>query len=1113
MHSYRKTHRSLSLILIFFTIMASSAAALAQGSSARFTARALNPARATDLKTIKEDVRPNTAAIGKNNLVSVIVKLDVAPLATYTGNVAGLRATSPQVTGARHLDVRSTDSQRYLAYLNQRESAFEKAAFASIPQARITGRYHNVFGGVAMVLPENQVSQVARLPGVVSVQRGHLYQPTTDNSPSFIGATAIWSALGGQESAGENIVVGVVDTGIWPEHPSFSDPDPSGKPYPAPIGWSGTCEAPHDASPAIVCNNKLIGAREHLDTYKALIGLVPGEYDSARDNEGHGTHTTSTAAGNANVTATIFGVNRGHISGIAPRAHVAAYKALGEQGGFDADLVEAIDQAVADGVNVINYSIGQAGGGTPPSDPTEQAFLDAYAAGVFVAASAGNSGPGPGTVDHIAGWITTVAASTQNRAFDSTLTLQASGGATLTLHGASITAGVSSFTPVVMPADTLCLSPFPAGSVTGKIVACQRGVNARVDKGFNVKQGGAVGMILYNAALADTETDNHWLPTVHLPDGTSFVAFMGSHTGVMAKFTQGMPTAAQGDVMAAFSSRGPSADGAFIKPDITAPGVQVLAGHTPTPIGITNGPAGELFQAIAGTSMSSPHIAGSGALLKALHPDWTPGQIKSALMTSAKTSVVKEDQTTPADAFDDGSGRVDLTKAGNPGLTFDVTAAQYAGQLASGSSAWDLNYPSIYVNPMPGRITLTRTAHSELNEKSKWTFKTKAPSGVTITVNPKELTMAAHGFGSFTVTIEAANVPDGTYFGSVELSYKKIKVNMPVAFERRQTGVTLAKTCAPATINRGEQSTCTIAADNTTDAPAVVSVKDVVPKGLDIVPGSVMGATQSGSTLTFNGTLPVPSGTVDVVADPGGSPAGYLPLAALGVPPLTGVCSDCDEASVSFDVDPFTYGGRTYSTVTMVTDGYLIAGDDTTVDFINQHLPDPNLPNNVIAPYWADLDLNGDLPSDGGNGTWSAALVTDGVNNFFVGEWTGAGEFGVSSAAHTFQVWIQLGTDNIWMTYGPTSATAPALTVGAENFNGMAGDNYYVDTTSTGINGTGTVPVPGDELKVNTTAIPATHTITFKVKGSKKGTFVNTAEMTSNRFAGTALSSATIKVK
>ncbi len=177
-------------------------------------------------------------------------------------------------------------------------------------------------------------------------------------------------------------------------------------------------------------------------------------------------------------------------------------------------------------------------------------------------------------------------------------------------------------------------------------------------------------MILYNPALADIETDNHWLPTVHLADGTDFLAFMNANPGATASFTAGVKANGQGDVMAAFSSRGPGGD--FIKPDITAPGVQILAGHTPMPESIVEGPPGEYFQAIAGTSMSSPHIAGSAILIKALHPSWTPGQIKSALMTTAMTDVVKEDLTTPADPFDMGAGRVDLNVAGNPGLTFDA---------------------------------------------------------------------------------------------------------------------------------------------------------------------------------------------------------------------------------------------------------------------------------------------------------------------------------------------------------------------------------------------------------------------------------------------------------
>ncbi len=212
--------------------------------------------------------------------------------------------------------------------------------------------------------------------------------------------------------------------------------------------------------------------------------------------------------------------------------------------------------------------------------------------------------------------------------------------------------------------NALCDAPAAPGPFTGKIVACERGVVARVEKGFNVLQGGAAGMVLYNPALADVETDNHWLPTVHLADGTDLVAFLNANPGATASFTGGVATDGQGDVMAAFSSRGPG--GLFIKPDVTAPGVQILAGHTPVPESVLEGPPGEFFQAIAGTSMSSPHNAGAAILMMASHPDWTPGQVKSALMTTATEDVVKEDLVTPADPLDFGSGRIVIDAAAPP---------------------------------------------------------------------------------------------------------------------------------------------------------------------------------------------------------------------------------------------------------------------------------------------------------------------------------------------------------------------------------------------------------------------------------------------------------------
>ena len=251
---------------------------------------------------------------------------------------------------------------------------------------------------------------------------------------------------------------------------------------------------------------------------------------------------------------------------------------------------------------------------------------------------------------------------------------------------------------------------FAAGAALGKIVACQRGVNARVDKGFNVFSGGAVGMILYNPVKQDVETDNHWLPAIHL-DGPNTALHDLHHrpTRTCGRPGRRGPRSRDiADMMAAFSSRGPLGD--WIKPDVTAPGVQVLAGMTPQPTGTVNGPPGNLYQAIAGTSMSSPHAAGVSALVKAAHPSWTPAEIKSALMTSSVQAVVKEDGVTPATPFDRGAGSIRANRAVNPTLVFDET---YADFVAAGTDPFhriDLNLASVDAPTMTGQITTSRTA-------------------------------------------------------------------------------------------------------------------------------------------------------------------------------------------------------------------------------------------------------------------------------------------------------------------------------------------------------------------------------------------------------------------
>ena len=404
--------------------------------------------------------------------------------------------------------------------------------------------------------------------------------------------------------------------------------------------------------------------------------------------------------------------------------------------------MSAVQQAITDGVNVINFSI--SGGGSPYTDPVELAFLDAFNAGISVNASAGNSGPGAATSDHGGPWVTTVGASTGPRSFTSTLHLTADGGATLDVSGVTLTNGISSRDPgrhgrdACPGEDALCQSTLAPGTATGKVVVCNRGTNGRIDKGRRVLAGGAAGMILTNnsAAVTDLESDNHYLPAIQ----TQFNA------NAVANFVTA-PHQRDGDVGAGNRQPGTARrDGLLLvpRPDrrldqagrhrAWCPGAR---GQTPQPDQTTadNGPPGNLYQAIAGTSMSSPHSAGASALVKAAHPSWTPAEIKSALMTSSMQAVVKEDGVTPADAFDMGAGRVQVDRAVNPTLVFNET---YGDMVAAGSDTLhriDLNIPSIDATTMGGSISTQRTAINVSGKNQTLDAQISAPAGVTITVN------------------------------------------------------------------------------------------------------------------------------------------------------------------------------------------------------------------------------------------------------------------------------------------------------------------------------------------------------------------------------------------
>lgn len=1021
--------------------------------------------------------------------VGVMIKFDYDAVASYTGSVPGYAATSPSVTGTS-LSKRPAAASDYLGYVASRERTISRAITAAVPAAQVTRSYRTVYGGVSARIPANSVQKILSVPGVIAVQRDAIRQPLTDSSSEFINATAAYSKLETTANAGEGILLGNLDTGVWPEHPLFADqgnlPAYDGPVLPCNFGDNPLTPAPD----VFECNDKLVGGQAFMDTHDFYTSSEYLYEGTARDSEGHGSHTASTSAGNVLENVQTMGPELAKINGMAPGAQIMEYRVCGPDGCYSSDTTAAVEQAILDGVNAINFSI--SGGTDPMTDPTELAFLDAYNANVFVSASAGNSGPSAATANHLAPWVTTVAASTQQREFASTLTLQ-SGEDTYTVDGSTITAGAGPL-PVVNAADApysdaKCLTPAADGTFAGQIVVCTRGTNARVEKGYNVLQGDAAGMILVNPVLADTETDNHWLPAIHIADGTDLLAYMDSHTDVTGTFTDGAPRDGQGDVMAAFSSRGPA--GSFIKPDITAPGVQILAAMTPTPEDPANGPSGEYYQAIAGTSMSSPHIAGVAILLQAVHPNWSPGQIKSAMMTQAVTKVVKEDLTTPADPFDMGGGRINVGRAMKAPLTISESGEDFAAMTGDPLHAIDLNIPSINAPTMPGRITTDRTVKNVSGQKLVVTPSAAVPAGTKITFSPSSRTIKPGNSGTFTITLTSKAPVGEQQFGAIKFNTKAGSARIPVAFVPQQGSVSLLQDCDKAAVDKGGKTTCTVTATNNSFEAEDVTATTRVNDKLTIT--KAVGATlkngkAKASAVLAGSVLGVPS------VDDGSSPAGgFLDLADFGVPAM----AIGDEEIIDFDVPAFVYNGQTLDAIGVDSNGYLVAGgsagssDNQCCDLPGEASPAP--PNNVLAPFWTDLD-----------GTAApgirAEILGDGTNNWLVVQW----EVNVYGTAdlRKFQTWIGInGTQDISFTYAQAMADPnQPYQMGAENAAGAGDITVYLPEIDQVV--TSTDPTPGDSL-----------TYDVVVKGIKAGMGNVHTDMVTDAVRGVTTADTPVKVR
>ncbi|XP_068332097.1 subtilisin-like protease SBT2.6 isoform X1 [Pyrus communis] len=675
--------------------------------------------------------------IGKADVY--IVTIEGEPIISYQGGVDGFEATA--VESDEKIDTTSESVISYARHLESKHDMLLGMLFEEGSYQKLYS-YQHLINGFAVHISHEQAERLMRAPGVKSVERDWKVRRLTTHTPQFLGLpTGVWPTGGGSDRAGEDIVIGFVDSGIYPHHPSFANhnTDPYG-PVPK---YRGKCEVDPDTKRSF-CNGKIIGAHHFAKAAIAAGVFNPSiDFASPMDGDGHGSHTAAIAAGNNGIPVRMHGHEFGKASGMAPRARIAVYKALYRLfGGFVADVVAAIDQAVYDGVDILSLSVGP---NSPPAttkttylNPFDATLLSAVKAGVFVAQAAGNGGPFPKTLVSYSPWIASVAAAIDDRRYKNHLTL--GNGKILAGLGLSPSTHPNQTYTLVAANDVLldssvvkysssdCQKPevLNKNLVQGNILLCGYSFNfvvgtASIKKvSETAKSLGAIGFVLAvenvspgtkfdpvpvgvpGILITDVEKsmdliDYYNISTVRDWTGRvkSFKGIGSIGNGLMPILHKSAPQ------VALFSARGPNIkdfsfqEADLLKPDILAPGSLIWAAWSPNGTDEPNY-VGEGFAMISGTSMAAPHIAGIAALVKQKHPHWSPAAIKSALMTTSTTidragkplqaQQYSETQTikfVSATPFDYGSGHVDPKAALDPGLIFDAGYQDYLGFLCT----------------------------------------------------------------------------------------------------------------------------------------------------------------------------------------------------------------------------------------------------------------------------------------------------------------------------------------------------------------------------------------------------------------------------------------------
>ncbi|KAH9295822.1 hypothetical protein KI387_039410, partial [Taxus chinensis] len=563
--------------------------------------------------------------------------------------------------------------------------------------------YDTVMHGFSATLTQSQLDMLEDMPGHVSSFPDPLGTMDTTHSTEFLRLTpdkGIWPI----SKFGQDVIVGVLDTGIWPESRSFHDDGMDA----VPARWKGACDNGTQFDPSL-CNKKLIGARYFNKGLLAGGGKIDpvNDYNSARDYEGHGSHTSSTAGGNYVDQVDFYGYASGMARGVAPAARIAMYKVLWWTGGMGSDVLAGMESAINDGVDVISMSLGF---DSPPYFQDSIA-LGAFAAikkGVVVVCSAGNMGPRRGLMHNGAPWIFTVGASTLDRDFAASVKM-GMGNSSVVFTGSSFYTdpinlkgnfNISQTALVYEHEDPACKRQLDPVTVNGSVVLCIN--NSSYSLGLSLRAAGALALVSVVDTDYSTLFPNSDFPTVLLKteEAAAVLEYVSSTASPVVEIEFGMTllSVKPAPAMAEFSSRGPYPPSLnILKPDVTAPGVKILAAWLP------NSTEGNNYAIVSGTSMSCPHVAGLTVLMKAVHSDWSPAAIRSAIMTTSYTLDNSNNTITdrgyggsPATPLDMGAGHVDPDKAVDPGLVYDLSAEDYVNFLCT------LNYTTQQIQTISG---------------------------------------------------------------------------------------------------------------------------------------------------------------------------------------------------------------------------------------------------------------------------------------------------------------------------------------------------------------------------------------------------------------------------